>query len=47
MKKVVIFLLLLGFLLCACTTEPTAQSSEPTTESTENSSVPTTEVTEP
>ena len=47
MKKVVIFLLLLGFLLCACTTKPTAQSSEPTTEPTENSSVPTTEVTEP
>ena len=47
MKKAVIFLLLLGFLLCACTTKPTAQSSEPTTEPTENSSVPTTEVTEP
>lgn len=47
MKKVIILLLVLAFVLCACIAEQPAQNSEPTTVPTENGSIPTTEATEP
>lgn len=47
MKKVIILLLVLAFVLCACIAEQPAQNLEPTTVPTENGSIPTTEATEP